>query len=61
VEKKNGRRVKWADHFGGKLGISQDDESDDNEAQQPVDANVSWSDRKRRDRLKEKELLSKAK
>lgn len=61
TEKKTARRVKWADHFGGKIYTSQDDEGDEPEPQHVTDPNVSWSDRKKRDRLREKELLSKAK
>jgi hypothetical protein len=53
--------VKWADHFGGKISAIQEEESDDMEPQQQADGTVSWSDRKKRDRLREKELLSKAK
>lgn len=61
TEKKPARRVKWADHFGGKIYTTQDDESEELETPQQLDATVSWSDRKKRDRLHEKELLSKAK
>lgn len=60
--KKVGKRVKWSDHFGGTLTASQLIEGDDGEGA-PVDdvAAVSWSDRKKRDRLREKELLSRVK
>lgn len=73
-EKKTSRRVKWADHFGGKLSVAQDDiDGEETTANNETSANadstaatstagsVSWSDRKKRDRLREKELLSKAK
>ena len=53
--------MKWADHFGGKIETAHDDEGDEIETHQTADTNVSWSDRKKRDRLREKELLSKAK
>jgi hypothetical protein len=61
LDKKAARRVKWADHFGGKISAAHDDENEDNDIPQIGDVNVSWSDRKKRDRLKEKELLSNAK
>jgi hypothetical protein len=60
-DKKTARRVKWADHFGGKIYTSQDEEGDETETLLTTDSTVSWSDRKKRDRLREKELLSKAK
>jgi hypothetical protein len=60
--KKAGKRLKWKDHFGGKLEAAKIindeslvDESTDDEA------SGSWSDRKKRDRLREKELIAKAK
>jgi hypothetical protein len=59
--KKAGLRVKWADHFGGQLVTSQEVESDVVEKPSGQEALVSWSDRKRRDRMREKELLAKAK
>jgi len=57
-------RVKWADHFGGNLKNERILESADTPAAKvgkSVDSDVSWQDRKKRDRLKEKELLAKAK
>mmetsp|Transcript_28174 Transcript_28174/g.79051 ORF Transcript_28174/g.79051 Transcript_28174/m.79051 type:complete len:811 (-) Transcript_28174:102-2534(-) len=59
--KKQGKRVKWADHFGGDLTKARILEADghyDEEDQDDDPASMSWSDRKRRDRLREKELLS---
>lgn len=61
-QKKTGKRLKWKDHFGGKLEaakILEDDHTlrDEN----PEDEASNWSDRKKRDRLREKELLAKAK
>jgi TFIIS helical bundle-like domain len=60
--KKSLKRVKWADHFGGDLSASQLIEGDSNAVKASgADASVSWSDRKKRDRMREKELLSKVK
>eukprot|EP00537_Pseudo-nitzschia_pungens_P006995 CAMPEP_0172356736 /NCGR_PEP_ID=MMETSP1060-20121228/1115_1 /TAXON_ID=37318 /ORGANISM="Pseudo-nitzschia pungens, Strain cf. cingulata" /LENGTH=836 /DNA_ID=CAMNT_0013077035 /DNA_START=71 /DNA_END=2584 /DNA_ORIENTATION=+ len=61
--KKTGKRLKWKDHFGGALESSKilyDDHTfkDENPEDDP---SGSWSDRKKRDRLREKELLAKAK
>jgi hypothetical protein len=54
--------VKWADHFGGQLSASQLIDGDGTStAVGTVESSVSWSDRKKRDRLREKELLSKVK
>jgi hypothetical protein len=62
-QKKQKKRVKWKDHFGGNLTaakILEDGEPVD--ADNPADeSSVSWSDRRKRDRLREKELLAKAK
>lgn len=63
-KKKPKKRVKWQDHFGGDLTASTTIEGDDSKVDEPHaegDASVSWSDRRRRDRLKEKELLAKVK
>ena len=63
-KKKQKKRVKWQDHFGGDLSASRMIEGDDSKSDEPHtegDASVSWSDRRRRDRLKEKELLAKVK
>jgi len=61
ASKKPGQRLKWKDHFGGKLEASKiindetlPDENDDEKS-------GAWSDRKKRDRLREKELIAKAK
>jgi hypothetical protein len=65
AKKSSNKRVKWADHFGGKLEHAREIEG--NRGEQPVNndsepaANVSWSDRRTRDRLREKELLAEAK
>eukprot|EP00934_Nitzschia_sp_Nitz4_P005102 Nitzschia sp. Nitz4//scaffold166_size90379//25909//29671//NITZ4_005051-RA/size90379-augustus-gene-0.1-mRNA-1//1//CDS//3329538178//5092//frame0 len=58
-EKKSSKRVKWQDHFGGDLTASRTIEGLDHEG---ADQSVgSWSDQRQRDRLREKELLSKVK
>jgi hypothetical protein len=59
--KRTGLRVKWADHFGGQLSTAQEVEGETIEKSSSQETPVSWSDRKRRDRLREKELLTKAK
>jgi hypothetical protein len=60
--KKPEKRVKWADHFGGALSISQlVEDGETAEGENPIDASVSWTDRKKRDRIREKDLLAKAK
>jgi len=63
VPKKQTKRVKWKDHFGGTLVAAKILESDNvqPEEAQDADTSVSWSDRRRRDRLREKELLAQAK
>jgi hypothetical protein len=43
------------------MSVAQLVEGEEAEAQHHPDASVSWSDRKKRDRLREKELLAKAK
>lgn len=59
------KRVKWSDHFGGSLEHAREIEG--NRGEQPAnsesdkDALVSWSDRSKRDRLREKELVAEAK
>jgi hypothetical protein len=60
--KGSSKYVKWADHFGGQLSASQliDSEGTASTAV-AAEASVSWSDRKKRDRMREKELLSKVK
>ena len=60
-KKKHKLRVKWQDHFGGVLTLKRVIDSDGEETKGddlPADGDVSWSDRKKRDRLREKELLS---
>ena len=60
--KKPGKRLKWKDHFGGKLEVSKILEDAETETDENVDeSSGSWSDRKKRDRLREKELIAKAK
>lgn len=67
AKKSSSHRVKWSDHFGG--GLEQTREIEGLRGEQPTNnpttdagaANVSWSDRRKRDRLREKELLSQAK
>ena len=63
AKKSNSKRVKWADHFGGNLTASRVLDAPDAppEPAKSEEASVSWTDRKKRDRLKEKELLAKAK
>jgi hypothetical protein len=55
--------VKWADHFGGQITVSQlvDGEVGENEVSTSNENSLSWNDRKKRDRLREKELLQKVK
>jgi hypothetical protein len=59
------KRVKWSDHFGGNLTASRILEGDDLQPQPDEggadESTVSWSDRKKRDRLREKELFAQAK
>lgn len=61
------KRVKWADHFGGKLESAHEIEGMGSDPGAPIEDGgegalpVSWTDRKKRDRLREKELLAKAK
>lgn len=61
IQKKPALRVKWADHFGGSLADSHAVEGEEGDHDPSTDSNVSWSDRKKRDRMREKELLAKAK
>uniref|UniRef100_A0A7S4AAD9 RRM domain-containing protein n=2 Tax=Pseudo-nitzschia australis TaxID=44445 RepID=A0A7S4AAD9_9STRA len=63
VSKKTGKRLKWKDHFGGMLEASKILEEDHTFRDENPDEDTpgSWSDRKKRDRLREKELLAKAK
>jgi hypothetical protein len=59
--KKTSKRVKWSDHFGGALSVSDLVEGEEVADDANHDTSVTWSDRKKRDRLREKELLAKAK
>lgn len=61
-KKKTSKRVKWADHFGSMLSKSKEIESEEVAVDTPAvtEGQVSWSDRKKRDRMREKELLAKA-
>jgi hypothetical protein len=64
LQKKSTKRVKWSDHFGGNLSVAKTIESDEvqvGEEASTGEASVSWSDRKKRDRLREKELLAQVK
>ena len=61
LAKKTSKRVKWADHFGGDLSASKLVFEDQTAEEAHHDASVTWSDRKKRDRLREKELLAQAK
>jgi hypothetical protein len=60
-KKQTKKRVKWKDHFGGNLTKSRILEDGDAAIDAQDQTEVSWSDRKKRDRLREKELLAKAK
>lgn len=62
-QKKQSQRVKWSDHFGGNLSAAKiiDGENSEDAGAEGEDSTVSWSDRRRRDRLREKELLANAK
>lgn len=61
-KKQHRKRVKWSDHFGGNLTAAKILEDVDAEVEEHEDDSaVSWSDRRKRDRLREKELLAKAK
>lgn len=55
-KKKASVRVKWVDHFGGDLAESRLIEGE-NIVQDAAVSDESWSDRKKRDREKEKKLL----
>ncbi|KAL3918309.1 MAG: hypothetical protein SGILL_004301, partial [Bacillariaceae sp.] len=63
AQKKQKKRVKWEDHFGGNLTTSKilEDADAADAAEHTDDPSVSWSDRRKRDRLREKELLATAK
>ncbi|KAL7570364.1 hypothetical protein ACA910_017203 [Epithemia clementina (nom. ined.)] len=62
TKKKSSNRVKWSDHFGGALETSRVIEGENVPASEPSTASsVSWTDRKKRDRAREKELLASVK
>ena len=62
VAKKLGKRLKWKDHFGGKLEAAKVINSENlTLADETDEAAGSWGDRKNRDRLRERELIAKAK
>jgi hypothetical protein len=63
AHKISAKRVKWVDHFGGDLNSTRQINDDNADSAKPAadQSNVSWSDRKKRDRIREKELLAKAK
>lgn len=59
-KKSSSKRVKWADHFGESLSKATLVEGQE-VSEEAHDTSVSWSDRKKRDRMREKELLAKVK
>lgn len=59
--KKSAMRVKWSDHFGGALTAAKIIDGDSTSEEAHHENSVNWADRKKRDRLREKELLAKAK
>jgi len=61
TSKKLGKRLKWSDHFGGKLEASKIISDDILIDEKADESSQSWSDRKKRDRFREKELIAKAK
>jgi len=61
ASKKLGKRLKWKDHFGGKLEASKIINDETLADESADETSGSWSDRKKRDRLREKELIAKAK
>lgn len=62
-KKKIDRRIKWADNDGGKLSVLRVGEKPADKldtvksSKDSAPHDASWSDRKQRDRLREKELL----
>lgn len=63
-KKKTNKRVKWVDHFGGEITATKIFTADGDDVEKPPEQSekpASWSDRKKRDRLRERELLAKAK
>ena len=61
ASKKSGRRLKWKDHFGGKLEAAKIIDDDNLIDADDDETSASWSDRKKLDSLREKELMAKAK
>ena len=59
--KKASKRVKWADHFGIDLEKKANVDGAEENSGAEEKTEVSWADRKKRDRLREKELLAKVK
>lgn len=60
--KKPGKRLKWKDHFGGKLEAAKVINSENVTLSDEIEeAAGSMADRKNRDRLRERELIAKAK
>lgn len=59
--RKPAKRVKWADHFGGMLEKAKEIEGHAAGMDEENGGRVSWTDRKKRDRMREKELLAKMK
>lgn len=53
--------MKWSDHFGGALSKARVIDGEETSEEPHHDNSVNWADRKKRDRLREKELLAKAK
>ena len=58
---KKQKRVKWSDHFGGNITSYLDGSAVETKADGGESSEISMSDRRKRDRLREKELLAKAK
>ena len=57
--KKKNRHIRWADHEGGPISVSHEVERSERKGK-GTDGKESWKDRKKRDRLKEKELIQNA-
>lgn len=60
-KKGTAKRVKWSDHFGGALSVAKFLDGEEVVENEPHDASAVWLDRKKRDRMREKELLATAK
>ena len=62
AKKPAGKRLKWKDHFGGKLEAAKVINNENMTLSDETDeAAGSLADRKNRDRLRERELIAKAK